>query len=223
MTEERDMTEEDNMTTVLLWTLIRQEASAGASDWLENQALAVKAEQGASELNMTFALLPRKMGGAPVASFRDWPLDRLCRVWLLTQVNPADKSAYLGKIENLFSGASMNELVALYSALPVLAYPGEWQKRCAEGIRSNIGTVLEAIMYENPYPSACLEEGAWNQMILKAFFTDKDIDRIVGVEGRANPALSAALFDYAQERRSAGRPINPQIASLIRKFVDYVL
>jgi hypothetical protein len=223
MTEELDMTEEYGMTPGLLWTHIRQQAPAGAGDWLENQAISIRTEQGAAELNMTFALLPRKTGSAPVASFRHWPLDRLCRVWLLTQVNPADKSTYVEKIETLFLGASMNELVALYSALPVLAYPEEWQKRCAEGIRSNIGTVLEAIMYDNPYPCACLEEGAWNQMILKAFFTDKDIDRIIGVDRRANPALSVALFDYAQERRSAGRPINPQIGSLIRKFVDYVL
>ena len=63
----------------------------------------------------------------------------------------------------------MNELVALYSALPLLAYPEAWVHRCTEGIRSNIGPVLEAIMIANPYPSENLSEAAWNQVVLKAF------------------------------------------------------
>jgi hypothetical protein len=217
MTEEHGLTGEQGVTAEHLWTIIREQVSGSAREWLESQV------PGAGELNMTFALIPRKMGTQPVDAFHNWSMDRLCRVWLLTQVNVADKSAYLAHIESLFSGASMNELVALYSALPVLAYPMEWRKRCAEGIRSNIGTVLEAIMYENPYPCFYLEEPAWNQMILKAFFADKDVDRIIGLDQRANRALSVALFAYAQERHSAGRPVNPKIGPLIRKFVDYVL
>ena len=89
----------------------------------------------------------------------------------------------------------MNELVALYSALPVLAYPEIWKMRCAEGIRSNIGHVLESIMYNNPYPMQYLDEKAWNQLILKAFFTDKDINLIPGIDKRANAELARTRSD----------------------------
>ena len=154
----------------------------------------------------------------PGFSMESWNIHRLCRVWLLMQINASEKENYLNKIETIFRTAEMNELVALYSALPLLQYPKEWIMRCAEGIRSNIGIVLEAIMYENPYAFNNLDESAWNQMVLKAFFTDKDINRIYGLEKRANKKLSATLFDYANERKAANRVVNKDLWPLMEKF-----
>ena len=114
----------------------------------------------------------------------------------------------------------MNELVALYSSLPLLAYPESWKFRCTEGIRSNIGSALEAIMYDNPYPAEQLDEPAWNQLVLKAFFTDKHVERIVGLDKRTNRQLASILIDYVHERRSAHRQVNPQLWRLIGKFID---
>jgi hypothetical protein len=204
--------------------------------WLEAIAETVRIEKTASALNLAFALVPRKTGvqelrGLPASGksfvpepgairIGGWTIDRLCRVWLLMQVDRTDKAVYLAKTGALFSGASMNELVALYSALPVLAYPEAWKLRCAEGIRTNIGTVLEAILYENVYPFYFLDEAAYNQMVLKAFFTDKDIDRIAGIDERANPPLAAVLSDYAHERWAAGRTVNPQLWRLTAKYID---
>jgi hypothetical protein len=138
-----------------------------------------------------------------------WPIDRLARVWLLMHIDPTDKEKYFRHIENLFLSGEMNELVALYSALPVLAYPEMWTKRCAEGIRNNIGDVLLSIMCNNPYPSENLDEPAWNQLVLKAFFTDKPIEQIIGLDKRANEKLAMTLYDYAHERLSAHRTVNP--------------
>ena len=109
----------------------------------------------------------------------------------------------------------MNEQVALYSALPVLAYPEEWISRCEEGIRSNIGLILEAIMYHNPYPAHYLSEAAWNQMILKAFFTEKNVQQIVGLKQRNNARLAATLQDYIEERLAAHRTVNEEIYKLL--------
>jgi hypothetical protein len=114
----------------------------------------------------------------------------------------------------------MNELVALYSSLPLLAYPESWRFRCTEGIRSNIGSVLEAIMYDNPYPAEQLDEAAWNQLVLKAFFTEKHVERIVGLDKRANRQLAHILTDYVHERRSAHRKVDPQLWRLIGQFID---
>ena len=80
------------------------------------------------------------------------------------------REAYINRIENLFPQAEMNELVALYSSLPVLAYPEAWKLRCAEGIRSNIGIVLEAIMYHNPYPANNLDEDSMESIGAESFF-----------------------------------------------------
>lgn len=144
-----------------------------------------------------------------------WTEETLCRVWMLMQIPVLPKENYIEKINRLFVAAELNEQVALYSALPFLEYPENWISRCEEGIRSNIGLILEAIMYYNPYPAANLSEPAWNQMILKAFFTDKDINKVSGIKDRLNKDLSDTLIDYVKERESAGRTVNPDIYQLI--------
>ena len=135
-------------------------------------------------------------------------------------VDSADKEKYSRLIENLFLGAEVNELVALYAALPFLTYPELWTKRCSEGIRNNIGDVLQAIMCDNPYPSDYLNEPAWNQLVLKAFFTEKPIDRIIGLDKRTNADLAKTLSDYAHERWAAHRPVNPQLWRCIGRFIN---
>jgi hypothetical protein len=187
-------------------------------------------------LNAAFVLMPRKTGKAiahvsmeqaqqlnavvPGFSVEGWTVDRLGRVYLLLNLDATDKESYFKSIENLFLAAEMNELVALYSALPLLAYPEIWVKRCSEGIRSNIANVLEAIMYGNPYPAKSLDQAAWNQLILKAFFTDKNINKIEGVEERANKELAYIISDYAHERWAAGRELNPLMWRMVGPFID---
>ena len=192
--------------------LIRERLPVATWEWLQQQVALVREEKGAAVLNRSFALIPRKTGVGG-------EIDRICRVWLLMQVDPADQSVYLEKIDNLFSGASMNEEVALYSALPVLAHPGEWQKRCAVGIRSNIGPVLEAIMYDNPFPAEHLAEPAWNQMVLKAFFTDKDVRRIVGLDRQTRPWPACCSITPASERLRGGG-VDPQLWRLTERFPE---
>ena len=189
-----------------------------------------------SAINTAFSVMPRKTGKGiivitpseeqiigeikPGWSLQGWTADRLCRVCFLMHLDSKDQTRYFKTIENLFLAAEMTELVALYSSLPVLAHPEMWKMRCAEGIRSNIGTVLEAIMYENPYPAAHLDEKAWNQLVMKAFFTDKNVNRIYGYDVRANAELALILSDYAHERWAAGRSVNPLLWRSTANFID---
>ena len=188
------------------------------------------------QINTAFAVMPRKTGKTivqisqdmikkidhvkPGFTIENWTLDKLGRLCLLLHLDPSDQKKYFKTIENLFLAAEVSELVALYSFLPVFAGPDLWKLRCAEGIRSNIGLVLEAIMYHNPYPEKYLDEKAWNQLILKAFFTDKDINQIPGIDERSNSELALTLKDYAYERWAAGRKINPFLWRFTTKFLD---
>lgn len=223
----------------LLSEIIQNNTTPEAWQWLQQKATEIATEKGASALNTAFAAVPRKTGVAtitlsqkeketftqtePILNIEGWGIDRAARVWLLVQLPPIDKDLYFQKIEALFLSATVNELVALYSALPVLHHPQMWRHRCTEGIRSNIGTVLEAVMCDNVYPAQNLEESAWNQLVLKAFFTDKPVHRIVGLDARANKTLAYTLSDYAHERWAAGRPVNPQLWRCVAPFVDETL
>ena len=109
-------------------------------------------------------------------------------------VTANDQEGYYKKIETLFTTAAMNELVALYSALPVLHWVRSLARTaCTEGIRSKLGTVLEAIMCNNAYPAQYLEDKEWNQLVLKAFFTEKPVHQIVGLDERRNEELAAVV------------------------------
>jgi hypothetical protein len=211
--------------------IVKSNVSADCGGWLEE--VAQSSDQ--AKISQAFVMLPRKTGKLPIqlsdaqktwieelgiAYVSSWTIDRLSRVWLLSTLNSENQDQLYSTVDRLFLSAEMNEAVALYSALPFLAHPEIWVKRCAEGIRSNIGSVLEAIMENNPYPSANLDEAAWNQLVLKAFFTEKDIKLIVGLDERANLALALTLTDYARERWAAGRQVNPQLWRLVGKFIN---
>ena len=205
-------------------------------NWLQEKAAAVSRNENTQNLMVAFAATSRKTGKQPVTlseseikeiqlirphlTVRHWAIDRLCRVWLLMHVDTTHPDEYVRTIEKLFPTAEMNELVALYSALPVLAYPELWRGRCAEGIRSNIADVLESIMCNNPYPSESLDEPAWNQLVLKAIFTEKPINQIVNLDQRANQNLADTLSDYAHERWAAHRPVHPLLWRCVGKFIN---
>jgi hypothetical protein len=216
-----------------LGSIIQHHVSPDTWTWMNERKTAAI---GSSDFNTAFAAMPRKTGKAlvqikdeeknqlqnlrPGLSINSWSIDRLARVWLLLHIDASDEEKYFRSIDNLFLAAEMNELVALYSALPLLPYPERWRKRCADGIRSNIGDVLQAIMCNNPYPSEQLDEKAWNQLVLKAFFTEKPVDEIIGLDERGNQELANILSDYAHERWAAGRTINPLLWRCVGKFIN---
>jgi hypothetical protein len=217
----------------LLGSIIQRHVFPDTWNWIAERKTAAISS---SAFNTAFAAMPRKTGKAliqiteeekkqlqrlrPGLTINNWSIDRLGRIWLLLHINPPDEEKYFQSIDNLFLAAEMNELVALYSALPLLPYPERWRKRCADGIRSNIGDVLQAIVCNNPYPSEQLDEKAWNQLVLKAFFTEKPVDEIIGLDERANQELASILSDYAHERWAAGRAINPLLWRCVGKFIN---
>ncbi len=216
----------------LLMPIIKRHISIEAWTWIIDD----RSTFNFTAFNRTFAAIPRKTGKAiieithegnasiqkilPGFSINNWSIDRLSRAWLLLNLDPAEQETYFNTIDRLFWAAEMNEMVALYSSLPLLAYPELWRKRCTEGIRCNIADVLQAIVCNNPYPSQQLEEKAWNQLILKAFFTEKPVHQIINSDERANQELANTLSDYAHERWSAGRPVHPLLWRNVGKFIN---
>lgn len=219
----------------LFHEVLKRGIPAESMRWLEDQGTQAKNGE-VSKFNIAFVAMPRRTGknaipltaedaaavhqARPGLKIDNWTNDRLARVWLLMQLKADDRQGYVAAIENLFLSAEMSELVALYSALPVLAYPDAWAKRCAEGIRNNIGQVLEAVICNNPYPSEHLDEAAWNQLVLKAIFTAKPVLEIIGLRERANRALADSLSDYAHERWAAHRDVNPLLWICVGPFID---
>ncbi|MGI9544213.1 MAG: EboA domain-containing protein, partial [Cyclobacteriaceae bacterium] len=140
-----------------------------------------------------------------------WTVDQTCRILLMLNLPHHDPGTFVDTLKKLFETAEMDELVALYASLPLLPYPQKHLARASEGIRTNIAKVFDAVALQNPYPKEYFEEGAWNQMVLKAIFMDRPIYKIQGLSERANPKLTQMLSDFAHERWAAGRTTSPEL------------
>lgn len=221
--------EDRTLFKALISTIIHSNLGKTELTWFLQQTDTI--ESNPDEIFISFVAVNRRVGkklvhlsssqeeqvGRLMPGFKisGWDKHCLVRLAMLLSLKSQACTGYVSLVEQLFRHADVNELIALYSSLSVLDHPNEWVFRCTEGIRSNMGSVLDAIMYDNPYPASYLNESAWNQLVLKAFFTDKDLGRIVGLHERINETLVASLVDYAQERIAAGRTVNPLLWNMI--------
>ena len=198
--------------------LFDETATGSEKAWLTTkQQAAIPAKLAA------FVAAPRFVTRRPVPDKPDWTMDRLARVLLLTAIPADDETAYVKAIDTLFDTAEMQELAALYTALPYLAFPEKWRWRATEAVRSNMGPVFDAIAFGNPYPAQHFTEAAWNQLVLKCIFNDKPITRIHGLLDRANAALAQDISEFAHERWAAGRTVPADIWQLVPRFMNETL
>lgn len=161
------------------------------------------------------ALAERARGGWDPAR---WTAAHAARTRLVLAY--AGNASFADDVARLFAAADLDELVALYQALPVLPEQERWTARASEGVRSNMKPVFEAVALDNPYPAERLDEGAWNQLVLKALFVGSPLHRIRNLDGRANPRLTTMLCDYADERRAARRTVPPALWRPVARSAD---
>lgn len=172
---------------------------------------AVPRYTGKAKLLLTKQDLQAAVSVCPGWMPQRWQVEQAGRSLLVLSHPSHNLEAYQAILDQLFSAADVGELVALYQALPLLPHPEAHRARAAEGVRSNMTVVFNAIALHNPYPAAYLDEIAWNQMVLKAVFVGSPLHAIQGIDRRANPALAQMLVDYARERRAANRPVTPEL------------
>lgn len=219
----------------LLRAWLARQASADALTWLEERTEKIAAGEQRT-LFLSFGMAPRKVGKAdlqlsdddlkqaeaarPGWQPNDWTLDQTARTLLLLSYPSTDQERFVETLDQLFAAGEVGELVALYQAIPVLPHPNVHVLRAAEGLRTNIPAVFRSIAHGNPYPAERLEEGRWNQMVLKALFIDLQLDPIVGLDQRANTTLMRMLIDYAHERWAAGRNVSPELWRCVGPFAN---
>lgn len=137
--------------------------------------------------------------------------DEIGRTILLLALAERERTEFLDKFAKLLGSSDVSESIALYHSLPLLPHPEALTGWAAEGIRSNMTSVFNAVALDNPYPADFLDEPAWNQMLLKALFVGSPLYAIEGIDRRANPNLAHMLVEYAHERQAAGRSVSPAL------------
>jgi hypothetical protein len=210
---------------LLLQKWLESRLPADARVWLTEAAAKIRSGSD-TDLYRSVSLVTRKVGKLDLALSAeelrqaqavreswdpsDWSLDQAARIYLLL-VSGTNGATFLRRLDQLCDTADIGELVAFYRGLPLYPDQPRYVLRAAEGIRTSMKAVFEAVAHRNPYPSEQLAEAAWNQMVLKTLFIGSTLHPIVGLDRRANPELARMLCDYAHERWSAGRPISPEL------------
>ena len=190
--------------------------SADAAAWLRAQRAKVAAGDERA-LFLAFGLAPRKVGKADLPADRlpGWSIDQAVRINLLRAFPADDEARWLVAFDALVDAAEVRELIALYQGLPALPFPAALAERAADGLRTNVKGVFEAIAHRNPFPAEHFDDGRWNQMVLKALFIESSLEPILGLRERMNDDLARMLRDYASERTAAGRAVPGQLTSLL--------
>ena len=223
----------------LLWSFLESQADGAAREWLRERLAAFQDTDLDRTLYLTFSAVPRYFSKKPLqlsdadrkkaedlrTGFRPdrWTIDQTARSWLLLHIPASPEKQFATRLNMLFEHADMREGVALYGILPLLPHQKPFVDRAAEGVRTNMTVVFDAIALDNPYPADYLPEDAWNQMVLKAAFLDRPLFRIQGLERRANAKLAHIISDYAHERWAAGRPVSPELWRPVGPFLNEAL
>lgn len=220
----------------LLYHWLLKSVSEKAFAWLEQKQAQIASGAPERVFFTAFSAVPRYLGKQDLQlTFQDleaaqdvipgwypdhWSVDQAGRTLLLLALPHDDAQGYVQTLDQVFCSADMGELVVLYQSLPLLPHPELHRYRTAEGIRSNMTNVFQAIALRNPYPANYLDNAAWNQMVLKAVFVGSPLHLIWGLDRRTNPELARMLADYAHERWAAKRSVTPELWRAVGRFAD---
>ena len=222
--------------TALLAGWVRRALDAEPAAWFETTLAALADAAGERDLARALGLAPRKLGKSDLvlapgdleraeavrAGFDPAGLtvDQAARIAFLLAADRGDDAAFAARLLGLFRTADVSESIAYLRGLPLFSGGRALLPVAAEGVRSAVKPVFEAIAHRNPYPAEMFEEGAWNQMVLKALFIGSSLAPIRGLGERANPELAQVLVDYAHERWAAGRPVSPELWLCVGPFAE---
>ncbi len=187
-------------------------------------------------MHITLGMIPRRLGKADLAleaadlraaaearegwDPRGWSVADAARILVLLETSGSGKQTFAERFTDLCRTADVGESIAFYRGLPLYPDAQAIEPQAAEGLRTNMRAVFEAVAHRSPYPRERFDQARWNQMVLKALFVDSTLHPIQGLEDRANPELALILCDYAHERWAAGRPVSPELWRCVGPFAE---
>jgi hypothetical protein len=138
---------------------------------------------------------------------RAWRADDAARVALVC--------AFAGDAEalarDLYYTGDLRERCGALRALAVVGRGAAARDAILDAARASAVELFEAAIAENPYTSRVLPIEEFRNVVLKCAFVGVSIDRVAGVEARADSELSRMLLSYVSEREVAGRSVPPDV------------
>ncbi len=218
----------------LLAEWVRRAVGGERAAWFDEMLAGL--QEGGASLSRAVGLAPRKLGKDDLLLTRDdlsraeavrpgfdpagLTVDQAARIAFLLACEVADHAGFPRRLLELYRAAELSESIAYLRGLALFSGGRELLPVAAEGVRSAVKPVFEAVAHHNPYPAEHFDERAWNQMVLKALFIGSSLAPIRRLRERANPELAEVLLEYAHERWAAGRPVSPELWLCVGPFAQ---
>lgn len=215
---------------------VSRSSTGEATNWFRKTLDAIRHAGDTTPLAVAIGLAPRRLGRfdlplsaddmAQAAALQpgldpgDWSIDQAARIAFAVASYRGDDTAFADWFDGFCATAGLSELIALCRGLPVYPAAAQLERRAREAVRSGMKPVFEAVAHRNPYPVAYFAEDAWNQMVVKAFFTGSHLWPIQQLDRRGNSRLARMLVDLAHERWAAGRPVSCEVWRCVAPHAD---
>ncbi|MEY9995596.1 hypothetical protein ABIE67_007628 [Streptomyces sp. V4I8] len=186
-----------------------------ARTWLDESAAKVAAEPAA--VRRLFPAARRRCGHARIDPC--WTVDEAARTVLLTAL-PLRGQDLADEVVRLHRHGDPAEQRAVLRALPLLDLGDLALTLVREALRGNDTTLIEAAL--GAYAAAHLPDAEFRQAVLKCVFCEIPLDRVTGLDTRADRELARMLADFAHERIVAGRDVPQDVRPLVRAFPDVI-
>jgi hypothetical protein len=191
-----------------------------AAAWLDTMIASAQQGEPAAVVN-AFPGVGRRLGREPLESrtalvavagdlevpLRAWRVDDAARVALLC--------AFAGDAEalarELYYTGDLRERCGALRALAVVGRRALAHDAILDAARTSAVELFEAAIADNPYTSRVLPIEEFRKVVLKCAFVGVSIDRVLGLDARADAELTRMLLSYVSEREVAGRSVPPDI------------
>jgi hypothetical protein len=203
---------------------IQPSTTAEGHAWLAERLAVFAGASGVTELSIAFAQAARRLGREPLRSadpVLEGPLDpvplsalsadgagRIALLMALGEVRPA---ALAEAVESVYRDGDTREKIAIVRGLALLPDQGRFAWIALDAGRTNEADLFRAVACDNPFAARHYPELEFNKLVMKAAFVKAPVDRIIGLERRANPELARMGMEHVDEQESAGRGFVPEI------------
>ncbi|MFJ2904176.1 EboA domain-containing protein [Streptomyces sp. NPDC087212] len=201
------------METQVLAALDRHLDDA-ARQWLDDALTRIA--QHPQAVRAVFPAVGRRCGRAPLLA--GWTVADAARARLLGAL-PLRGTPLAEEVAALYRYGDAAEQRAVLGSLASIedtdpAYGALGLTLVREALRGNDTRLIEAAL--GPYAARHLDADGYRHAVLKCVFHSIPLDRITGLDTRADRELARMLGDFAHERVAAGRTVPADIWPVLR-------
>ncbi|HKE19669.1 MAG TPA: EboA domain-containing protein [Kofleriaceae bacterium] len=202
--------------------------SAEMRAWLRDTARSLAGGAAASATCApAFVAAARRLGRGPLAAGEplpgpddpvptgSWSVDDAGRAALLVAAAAGSPDSLADLADELYRQGDSREKRAVVRSLPLLPDAGRFAPLALDAGRTNETDLFTALACDNPFAARHYGEQELNKLVMKAAFVGAPLERIVGLDRRANPELARMAMDYVSEQEAALRRFPPDIWLLV--------